>query len=305
MSVPHDGPPSANASDWIGAIRLKTLPAGLAPVIVGASIGRSTSGVAWEWREWSLFAACAVGALSVQVATNFANEIFDARRGADAPDRVGPTRAVAAGRITSQSMWAATAFALCLAATAALWLSIEVSVGYAFLGALSALMAIAYTGGPWPLAYLGLGDLFVLAFFGVVAVVATGLALGADLGARLIVAGVGCGLLSTAILAVNNLRDRLGDARAGKLTLAVRLGERFARWEYAVCVLGALSCFAWLAPGAFPWSALPAWPAATLLVPAWRVIRGLDGRALNGVLACTGFALLSTAVLFVLASVRV
>lgn len=279
-------------------MRPKTLPAGLAPVIIGAALGRAETAEPWHAREWGLLTACAVGALSVQVATNFANECFDARRGADGPDRLGPTRAVAAGLIAPKSMWVATGCALVVAALAAAWLSVEVSLGYAFLGAISAVLALAYTGGPVPLAYVGLGDLFVLAFFGVVAVVATGLALGAALGAPLFIAGVGCGCLSTAILAVNNLRDRAGDARVGKRTLAVRLGARGARWEYTLCVGTAVAAFAWLAAGREPMAYLPCVPPLLLAVPAWRVMRGLDGPALNGVLALTGSALLATAVLF-------
>lgn len=291
----------AGLGTWFAAMRPKTLPAGLAPVVVGAALGREQSGAPWQAREWGLFAACAVGALGVQVATNFANECLDFRKGADTPDRLGPTRAVAAGLIAPSHMWMATGVALAIAGIAAAWLSIEVSIGYAFLGLISGVLALAYTGGPLPLAYVGLGDLFVLAFFGVVAVVATGLALGADLGAPLVIAGVGCGLLSTAILAVNNLRDREGDARAHKLTLAVRLGERFARVEFAACAVGALGCFAWLAAGQEPMAYLPCVPSALLMVQVVRVLRGLDGRPLNGVLASTGSALLATAVLFALA----
>jgi len=289
---------------WVAAMRPKTLPAGLAPVVVGAAIGHSQQGAPWQAREWGLFAACAIGALSVQVATNFANECHDFRKGADGPDRIGPTRAVAAGIIAPAQMWIATAIALAVAGLAAAWLSIEVSPGYAVLGVISAALALAYTGGPMPLAYVGLGDLFVLAFFGIVAVVATGLALGAELHAQLVIAGVACGLLSTAILAVNNLRDRVGDARARKLTLAVRLGERFARIEFAACVVGALGCFAWLAAGQDPMAYLPCVPSVLLLAQVWRVLRGLDGRPLNGVLASTGSALLATAVLFAVVLIR-
>ena len=302
--TPIPAPKRAGLATWIAAMRPKTLPAGLAPVVVGAALGRAQSGAPWYAREWGLFAACAVGALGVQVATNFANECLDFRKGADTPDRLGPTRAVAAGLIAPARMWVATGIALAVAGLAAAWLSIEVSIGYAFLGLISGMLALAYTGGPLPLAYVGLGDLFVLAFFGVVAVVATGLALGADLGAPLVVAGVGCGLLSTAILAVNNLRDREGDARARKLTLAVRLGERFARLEFAACVAGALGCFAWLAAGQDPMAYLPCVPSALLVVQVVRVLRGLDGRPLNGVLASTGSALLATAVLFALVMTR-
>ena len=296
--------PAAGIRVWLGAMRPKTLPAGLAPVVVGAAMGRADVGAAWEVREWGLFAACAIGALSVQVATNFANECLDFRKGADTPDRLGPTRAVAAGLIAPARMWMATGVALAVAGLAALWLSLEVSLGYAFLGLISGVLALAYTGGPLPLAYVGWGDLFVLAFFGVVAVVATGLALGAELGAPLVTAGVGCGLLSTAILAVNNLRDRDGDARARKLTLAVRLGQRFARLEYAACVVGALGCFGWFAMGRDAVAYLPCVPPALLLVQVARVLRGLDGRALNGVLASTGSALLATAALFALVMTR-
>jgi len=297
-------PQRAGLAIWIAAMRPKTLPAGLAPVVVGAAIARAQSAAPWEAREWGLFAACALGALGVQVATNFANECLDSRKGADTLDRLGPTRAVAAGLIAPARMWMGTAIALAIAGVAAAWLSIEVSIGYAFLGLISGVLALAYTGGPVPLAYVGLGDLFVLAFFGVVAVVATGLALGADLGAPLVTAGVGCGLLSTAILAVNNLRDREGDARARKLTLAVRLGERFARLEYAACVAGALACFAWFAAGQDPLAYLPCLPSMLLVVQVVRVLRGLDGRPLNGVLASTGSALLVTAVLFALVVTR-
>jgi len=302
--TPIPVPKRAGLATWIAAMRPKTLPAGLAPVVVGAALGRAQSAAPWHAREWGLFAACAVGALGVQVATNFANECLDFRKGADTPDRLGPTRAVAAGLIAPARMWVATGIALAVAGLAAAWLSIEVSIGYAFLGLISGMLALAYTGGPLPLAYVGLGDLFVLAFFGVVAVVATGLALGADLAAPLVTAGVGCGLLSTAILAINNLRDREGDARARKLTLAVRLGGRFARLEYGACVVGALACFAWLAAGQDAMAYLPCVPSVLLVVQVVRVLRGLDGRPLNGVLASTGSALLATAVLFALVMTR-
>src|SRR5687768_7233802 len=152
--------PKPSLSIWIAAARLRTLPAAVVPVIVGTAVAYATRAIAW-----GPALAALGGALAIQIGTNFANDVFDAERGADGPDRIGPTRAVAAGLITPTVMKRAMLLAFAIATAFGLYL---VSVGgwpIALVGALSIISGIAYTGGPYPLGYHGLGDLFVMIFF--------------------------------------------------------------------------------------------------------------------------------------------
>jgi 1,4-dihydroxy-2-naphthoate polyprenyltransferase len=226
---------------WLMATRPRTLVAGVVPVAVGCALARSVGPLA----AWPA-AGCLAGALLIQVATNFANDAFDGLKGADAADRVGPTRAVAAGLITARAMLLAAAVVLVAALAVGLWLATIGGWPILVLGVVSLVCAVAYTGGPYPLAYHGLGDLFVFLFFGLFAVLGTAWIQVAPQGGRLaagwwlVAAAVGC--QATAIIAVNNVRDLDGDARVGKRTLAVRLGARGARAWYGLCHAGACGC---------------------------------------------------------------
>lgn len=221
----------STAHAWWLAARPKTLAAGLVPVLVGTAVASISGGVLW-----SAAIACAVGSLLIQVATNLANDYFDHKKGADTSDRIGPARAVQQGWISPSAMATATGVTLLFALLVGLYL---ISVGgwpIAVIGILSLICAVAYTGGPMPLAYVGLGDVFVFLFFGLAAVCGTCFVQTQQVPAAAWVAGAAIGLLATAILVVNNLRDRETDAIAEKRTLAVRFGARAARLEHTLCI---------------------------------------------------------------------
>lgn len=237
---------------WLEASRPKTLPAAVIPVLVGtafaAAHGRADYGNAW---------VCLLFALLVQVGTNFANDYFDFVQGADTPARVGPRRAVAAGLIAPRAMLAATG--LVLAAAFLVGLLLVRDGGWVLLpvGVVSIVCAIAYTGGPFPLGYNGLGDVFVFVFFGLVAVGATFYVQAGYVSPDVTSAAAAIGLLAANILVANNYRDADTDARAGKKTLVVRFGRKFAVWQYGLSNLVALLCPpALLLTGAYRWPVL-------------------------------------------------
>ena len=213
----------SRTATWIAAARPKTLPAAVVPVVVGTACAAASGGAAWA-------PACAAlgGAIAIQIGTNFANDVFDAERGADGPDRVGPTRAVAAGLIAPRAMKHAMIAAFAVAIAFGIYLASIGGWPIVAIGIASIAAGIAYTGGPFPLGYHGLGDVFVLAFFGFVAVCGTAFVELGRVPALAIGAAIPIGALATAILVVNNVRDRASDARAGKRTLAVRFGRRAA-----------------------------------------------------------------------------
>jgi 1,4-dihydroxy-2-naphthoate octaprenyltransferase len=222
--------PSPARAFWLAA-RPRTLPLAAAPVVVGSAVAHGMGAA----RAWTALAALGC-ALSLQVAANFANDAFDAERGADGADRLGPPRAAALGWLTPAALKRATFAALAVAG--AFGASLALSAGWPVLalGALCALAALAYTGGPWPFGYHGLGELAVFAFFGVVAVAGTVWVQARALPAAAFAASLSVGALATAVLVVNNLRDRASDAHAGKRTLAVRIGEPATRRLYAALI---------------------------------------------------------------------
>jgi 1,4-dihydroxy-2-naphthoate octaprenyltransferase len=216
---------------WLAAMRPRTLPAAISPVVVGSAL-------AWHAGAFDAVAAvfCLAFALLVQIGANFANDYYDFVRGADTGERVGPRRAVVAGLVAPATMklamWLAFGLAFCsglaLIAWGGWWL--------VAIGATSILSGLAYTGGPYPLGYHGLGDVFVFVFFGLVAVCATFYVQAGPVDAGVMLAAVAVGALATNILVANNYRDAATDARAGKRTLVVRFGRRFARWQFALAL---------------------------------------------------------------------
>ncbi len=259
----------------LAAARPQTLPASLAPVVAGTALAWRDGGL-----RWGPAAAALLGALCIQLGTNLHNDAADAGRGADGPDRLGPPRVVAQGWASRRSVlvWAALLFALACVPGAYL-----VALGgwpILALGLASLLCGWLYTGGPWPLAYLGLGELFVVAFFGVGAVSGTYYVQTGAIPLEPALVGVAIGSFAAGILAVNNLRDRVGDARAQKNTLAVRFGEGFARVEHAVCLLGPFA----LALGLFAATGWTGWLVVQAALPlALREVvlaRRRDGRDL-------------------------
>ena len=220
---------STRAGIWLEAARPRTLPAAVVPVVVGTACAHATHAVAW-----GAALAALGGALAIQIGTNFANDVYDAERGADGPDRVGPVRAVAAGLVSAAAMKRAMIAAFAVACAFGAYLVAVAGWPIAAVGIASIAAGIAYTGGPWPLGYHGLGDVAVFAGFGLVAVCGTAYVEVGAVPAIAWWAALPVGALATAILVVNNLRDRATDARAGKRTLAVRLGRRGALAEYVV-----------------------------------------------------------------------
>lgn len=279
---------------WILASRPRTLPAAAAPVVVGAAVAQAVGGM-----RWGPALAALLGALLIQVGTNLANDVFDHRRGADTPDRLGPLRVTQAGLLRPRTVLAGMWTAFILASLAGVYLISVAGWPVAAIGAASIAAGIAYTGGPYPLAYHGLAEPFVFLFFGVAAVVGTTYVQTLSTPPLAWAAALPMGFLATAILAVNNVRDLATDQRAGKGTLAVRLGPLGARVEY-----GALLAGAFLTPPVMVWGELVSpWALLPLLAAPWGVILAirvfrLQGRPLNRVLAATGQLELLFAALF-------
>jgi 1,4-dihydroxy-2-naphthoate octaprenyltransferase len=278
---------------WILAARPATLTAALVPVAVGTACAHAVGSL-----RWAPALAALVGAIWIQIGTNFANDVFDAEKGADTEDRLGPTRAVATGLISPAAMRRAMVLAFALATAAGGYL---VTVGgwpIVAIGVASVLSGIAYTGGPYPLGYNGLGDLFVLTFFGFVAVAGTAYVQVGHVPDLAWLAAVPVGALATAILVVNNVRDRETDVRVGKRTLAVRFGRNAAIGEYAALMVAsyATPLVLWLL-------GRPAWvllPLVTLPVGValTRQVARREGRPLNATLASTAKLLLVFGLLF-------
>jgi 1,4-dihydroxy-2-naphthoate octaprenyltransferase len=268
---------------WLLAARPKTLPAAAAPVIVGsaAAIG---DGV---FQAGPALAAL-LGALLLQIGANFANDVFDFKKGADTTDRLGPLRVTQAGLLSPRQVMLGMWLTFGLAAIIGLYLIVVGGWPILVIGLLSIAAAIAYTGGPFPLGYHGLGDLFVFIFFGLVAVCGSYYVQAGTVSPAAFWAAVPVGLLATAILVVNNLRDIETDQRAGKKTLAVRFGRKGAQIEYML-LLG----LAYFIPPAMGFSGvaslwvLLSWLSLPLVRPLIRLILRETGRPLNQALAGT------------------
>jgi 1,4-dihydroxy-2-naphthoate octaprenyltransferase len=269
---------------WLLAARPKTLPAALAPVIVGSALAYADG----KFAPLPAVAAAA-GALLLQIGSNFANDYFDFVKGADTQDRLGPQRATASGLIRPAAMRAGMVLIFAAAALVGLYLVWTGGWPILAVGVAAILAALAYTGGPLPFGYVGLGDFFVFLFFGLVAVCGTYYVQALTLHASVVLAAVPVGALITAILVVNNLRDIETDRRAGKYTIAVLLGSRAVRAEY-LCLLGMAYL---LPPAAWLWGRWPVWTliAWGTLPLAYRLARTIwrmtSGAMLNQTLAET------------------
>ncbi|EAT59139.1 1,4-dihydroxy-2-naphthoate octaprenyltransferase [Chlorobium ferrooxidans DSM 13031] len=268
---------------WMLAIRPKTLPAGAVPVLLGSALAAA------DGRFQLLPALVAlICALGIQVATNFINEIYDFRKGADTAERLGPTRTVAAGLISEKTMIRVSLSLVLVVFLLGLFLVYTAGWPILVIGLFSLLFAWGYTGGPYPIAYSGLGDLFVFIFFGLVAVGGTYYVQSHELAMPVLLAAVAPGVFSVNILLVNNIRDIDTDRKVGKMTLPARIGAVYARRLYVT-----LTVIAYLVPlllylegyslfGLLSWLSLPL---------AFRMKRELyrsEGRELNHVLAGTG-----------------
>jgi 1,4-dihydroxy-2-naphthoate octaprenyltransferase len=279
---------------WLMAARVRTLPAAIAPVLVGTAL----AGYQHVFHPLRFIAAL-IGAVFIQIGTNLSNDYSDARRGADTEDRLGPVRVTAGGLLPPRKVLVGTYVAFGIAVAAGLYLAAVAGWGLLAVGAASILAGVLYTGGPRPYGYEGLGELFVFVFFGLVAVAGSYYVQVRHLEWQAVVLAVPIGLLAAAILVVNNVRDVDTDRRAGKRTLAVKLGRPRARILYGAMLLAAFAVpVAVAAAGTLSAWLLLSLAALPLCPPLWRAVATrTDGPALNGALAGTGRLLAAFAAL--------
>src|SRR5215210_7387256 len=272
---------------WLMAARVRTLPAAIAPVLVGTAVAVEQVG---ELPRVGGFVVALLGSILIQIGTNLANDYSDARRGADTADRLGPVRVTSAGLVTPRRVLVATWIAFLAAVACGVYLAVLAGPLILLIGALSIAAGVLYTGGPRPYGYAGLGELFVFLFFGLVAVNGSYYVQLEELGFLPLGLSVAVGFLSTAILVVNNLRDIETDRRAGKHTLAVRLGRERTRALYAALVAGAylVLLLTLLINGGPWWAALGVLSAPLAAAPLKAVRTRTDGPSLNAALAGTG-----------------
>jgi len=281
--------------DWIAAARPKTLGAAIAPVVVGSVLGWKISG---QWSTWLLL--CTLGStIALQVATNWFNDALDFKKGADTKARIGPRRITAAGVVSPGAVMTAAWLMLGVAALLSLPLIQARGMAIVAIGIPSLYFCYGYTGGPVPLAYRGLGELFVILFFGFVAVLGSAFVQSGEWLIGGLVAGFQIGCLSTVLIAINNLRDQAEDRTTGKRTLAVRFGVTFARLEItALIVCAHLAGLYWWQhdfPRAFTIPLAVAPVGLFLILRVWALP---PGPAYNRLLALSGMQLLLFAGLF-------
>lgn len=281
---------------WLLAARPQTLPVSVAPVCVGIALAQTVGHVRVGAAMAALF-----GALLLQIGTNFANDVFDHEKGADTRERLGPARAAESGLLSARALKQAMALTFACAVLIGVYLTRIGGVPVVIVGVASIVSGVAYTGGPFPLGYHGLGDLFVMVFFGFVAVCGTTWVTAGAVPPAAWPASVSVGALATAVLVVNNARDHVTDRRAGKNTLVVRLGRPFASLEYALLVASA-----YLAPLAMVGlelagaGALLVWLTVPWAIRLCRAVASRDGRALGPVLPATARLLLAHSALLTL-----
>jgi 1,4-dihydroxy-2-naphthoate octaprenyltransferase len=279
---------------WWLAIRPRTLPAAASGVVMGSALA---------WKDWSFQLLPALAALFValllQIGSNVANDVYDFERGADTVERHGPLRVTQARLLTptqvKRGMWVIFG----LAALCGLYLAYVRGWFVILIGIAAIISAIAYTGGPFPLGYHGLGDIFVFIFFGLIAVTGTYYVQVGSISAAAWWMSVPVGLIITAILVVNNLRDIENDHAAGKHTLAVMLGAKASRVEYVLCVgIAYLILPVLVLMKIVPATALLAWVSLPIAIKSTRIVFKQKGRPLNAALAGTGQTVLVYSILF-------
>ena len=258
--------------------------------------------MAFEAEKGHLFSALAalLGALLIQIGTNLSNDYFDFVKGADTEERLGPARATQAGWIRPEIILRSSLLVFAAAVIIGIFLVLRGGWPVVLIGIASVICGILYTGGPYPLAYLGLGEVFVVIFFGPVATLGTYYVQALEFSKEVFIAGLAPGLLSTALIAVNNLRDIPTDIKARKKTLAVRFGYRFARIEYTLCILGGLfiPLFLVVMLKDHWFSLIASFAVIPAFFPIRDVISGISGEMLNDTLAKTGKVLLIFSILF-------
>lgn len=275
-----------NLKFWFLAVRPKTLAASICPVVMGSVLAYKDGYFAWLWLVLSVGAA-----LLVQIGTNLANDYYDFKKGADTSERIGPIRVTQSGLIAPNRV--GFAFMLCFGLAFLMAFALAYRGGWPIIviGVLSILFGYLYTGGPYPLAYSGLGDVTAFVFFGPVAVAGTYYVHALSGSFESVLIGIAPGLFSMAILSVNNLRDVVGDALANKRTLAVRFGVKFVRLEYFFCIFLAIFLGMWH---------VSFWMAAIFIpaLPILQIVLKSEGPILNKALADTGRLLVTYTILF-------
>ncbi len=229
---------------YLLSFRPKTLIAAVVPIVAAAFLALAEQ----DHLKYSLVFAALVCALAIQIATNLFNDLIDFKKGADDEMRIGPKRVTQSGLLSPRQVFATALFFVLVAVAAGVPLLMVGGWPFAVIGALSLFLAYGYTGGPVPLAYLGIGDIFVIAFFGLVAVSGSYYLFTGDVTVSSLVLGVQIGFLATVLLAINNLRDSVTDIKVGKKTLAVRFGDTFAKAEISVLIAStfALTLYWWI-----------------------------------------------------------
>lgn len=277
--------PESRFGAWYLASRPHTLPAAVAPVVVAAGLAAKD-----QVFRWGPFLAAVVGALAIQVAANFTNDLSDARKGADSEERIGPRRAVASGLLSERSMTIATILAFAVATAAGVYLVTQAGWLIVIVGVASIVATLGYVGGPRPYGYRGLGELFVFVFFGLVATVVSRYVYDRSAPLDVWLLAVPMGFLVTAILVANNVRDIDTDREAGKRTLAVIMGRARTRLLFDVLVWGSFVLVAiYVIAGWVPVFTLIALVSAPLAVPLSRIIhRSIEGPPL--IVALKGIA---------------
>lgn len=290
----HQNQGSFDWNSWGLAVRLRTLPAAAAGVVTGSAL-------AWRDGFFRLDAvlACLLTALLLQIGSNLANDVFDYERGTDTPDRVGPVRVTQAGLLSPSQVKFGMFLVFGLAALLGLYLAWLGGWPIVLVGLAAIVSAIAYTGGPFPLGYYGLGDLFVFIFFGLASVAGTYYVQAKTISAAAWWMAVPPGLIITAILVVNNLRDLESDRKAGKHTLAVMFGERISKMEYLICMIAAYLVIPLaVLLDLVPWTSLLTWLSLPLAIKTAATVFTQKGRPLNAALAGTGQTALLFSLLF-------
>lgn len=286
---------SSSLNNWLLACRPKTLPAAIAPVIIGTTLAIGDGGF-----HLQSAVLCVIGALVIQIATNLANDYYDFKKGTDTKERLGPIRVTQAGLIAAKKV--KLAYTLCFGIALIIAITLSLRGGWPLLaiGIAAVICGILYTAGPMALGYNGLGEIFAFIFFGPVAVAGTYYIQAREINPSVILAGIAPGLLSAAILVVNNLRDIQTDSKANKKTLAVRFGREFAQNQYFILI--ALASFMPIAIYAVIRDRFEIFASAAILLFALPSIRTIftktDGPSLNCVLANTGLLLLLYSLIF-------
>lgn len=279
--------------NWISAARPRTLPTSIAPVILATT---------YSWQDgkanWKVFTICMLFALAAQIASNFANDYFDYKHGSDKPNRVGPRRAVASGDIKPKTMLRATIITLAIAAVLGCMLIPVGGWPLVILGAIIILFALAYSAGPYPLSYHGLGEVTVFVFFGLVPVTATYWLQTQSITSEVLIGAAAMGLLSSNILLVNNYRDYLTDQEDGKRTSVVILGRKFAIVTYLVngILATAMLCTSFV-------GAAFALLFMMLHLKTWRGLKTTEGTALNAYIGLTARNQLLFTIIYLLVAI--